>query len=98
MELSEKQIQQQIEDYLRASGWFVWRSPHIPRKPGHNYQGTTGEPDVKAVRKREFVMIEVKRPGGKATAQQLMFMKRINGEGFKAFVAQSVEEVMEVCK
>lgn len=93
IELSEKQIQEQIEDYLRAKGWFVWRSPHVPRKPGHNFQGTTGEPDIKAVKKRDFIAIEVKKPGGKLTEQQRVFITRIQEQGFMAFVARSLEDV-----
>jgi hypothetical protein len=37
--------------------------------------------------------IEVKRPGGKPTAEQQQFIDTINEAGGLAFVARSVEEV-----
>jgi hypothetical protein len=40
-----------------------------------------------------FLAIEVKRPGGKPTPEQLQFIDTINQAGGLAFVAHSIEEV-----
>ena len=94
LDLQEKQIQKQIEDYLRKSGWFVIPEPHVPRKPKYNFVGTKGRSDTLTIRSGEFAAIEIKRPGGKPTPEQEAFLANVRGQGFIAFVAYGLEDVI----
>lgn len=56
--------------------------------------GFKGQPDVLGFTKTgQFLAVEVKAPGKKATAEQLEFLADLASAGGVAFVARSVEDV-----
>jgi Holliday junction resolvase len=94
--MTEKELQKQVEDYLRARGWFVWRSPHVPRRPGHNSQGTKGEPDIKALKFGNFLAVETKSKGKKATDEQELFIAGIEAHGGRAVVVYELQDLVTI--
>lgn len=86
MVLPEKQVENQIKNYLDDIGayWFKTLGGSVP----------AGTPDVIACVNGTFVAIEVKKPtGGKITALQKSKIKKINQAGGLAFVANDVSVV-----
>lgn len=59
----------------------------------HGSMANPGEPDITACLSGRRIEIEVKRPGGKATALQLHQLEQWRKAGAVAFVAYSLEEV-----
>jgi hypothetical protein len=58
--------------------------------------GFTGCPDVWAMTKAgQLVVCEVKRPSGKATDEQKVFLQRVKENGGIAFIARSADDVLE---
>ncbi len=95
----ESVIQRAILEYLAWRGVFVFRvnQQGVPLHDGsgrYRPSPTRGVSDILGVLKGgRFLAIEVKRPGGRATPDQLQFLTRISQEGGLAFVATSVEDV-----
>jgi hypothetical protein len=92
--LSEKDIQKQIEDYLRKRGWMVMPEPHVQRKPGHNFVGTKGRADILALKNGQYVAIEVKTATGKPTDEQWAFLENVNTHGGCGYVVRSLEGIV----
>lgn len=99
--VTEQQIKKTIADYLRLKGYVVvnHRSVGI-KKPNGKYiplpNGETGVSDLLACSPSgQFVAIEVKKPGGKPSPNQLEFVKRISNNGGVGFIAYSLDEVIQ---
>lgn len=85
----ETAIKHQIKDYLKLKGIFYW----------YNLQGMgayKGIPDMCAVKDGVIYGIEVKRPKGKQSENQLEFEGKFNTAGGKYIVARSLEDIMSV--
>jgi len=85
----EADITKTIRDLLNAYGiWHfkMWMGPMSNPK---------GVSDIIGIYKGRFLAIEVKTPKGKVTEAQRAFIDRVNKEGGIAFVARSVEDVIE---
>ena len=96
--LLEQQIQRTILDYLRWRGIPCYKHQNAGiRKPDGSYipTHTRGVSDIIGCLPKtgRFLAIEVKRPGVKATPEQLNFLETIKQAGGLAFVAHSVEDV-----
>jgi Holliday junction resolvase len=91
--LTEKEIQTQIEGYLRVTGWMVMPEPHRPRNPRYNYVGTKGRSDILALKKGQFMAIEIKKPGGVISKEQEEFIGDVIRHGGLGFFAFSLEDV-----
>lgn len=96
---TEHEIQAGILEYLLARGYYVWRNNSGGFRKGDYFVkvGKKGSADIIGIHRDgsgRFLAIEVKRPGGKATPEQLEFIGAINMAGGKAFVAHSVDEVI----
>lgn len=97
----EKDIQKSILQYLDAIGVFAWRNNtgggFNTNPNGKKYFikfSTKGAPDILGCLKGgAFLAIEVKRPGGVATKNQLEFLATVSRLGGLAFIATSVDEV-----
>ena len=88
MEPKEADITKQIRAYLKILGVFHWKA----------WQGlgsTPGVPDILGCWKGKLLGIEVKADRGRLSEKQQLFIDRINAEGGLAFVARSVQDVME---
>ena len=88
---SEKDITREIRAYLKIRGIFHW-------KVFQTLGSTPGCPDILGIYKGKMLGIEVKTKNGKLTERQERFIEWINLEGGLAFVARSVEDVMEALK
>ena len=87
--LTEADITKQIRSVLNRSRVYHYKS----------WQGPMSYPkgiaDIIGVYHGRFLAIEVKKPGGRVSPDQKKFIDTINAEGGIAFVAYSVEEVIE---
>lgn len=86
--ITEKDLTKQIRQVLtmaRVWHWKHWGGPM-------SYKGVS---DILGMWNGRMLAIEVKRPGGLVTADQHAFINRVKTEGGIAFVARSVEDVIE---
>lgn len=89
MPITEKEVTAQIRQVLkicRIWHWKNWSGPMTYPK---------GISDILGVYKGRMLAIEVKRPGGRVSPEQIKFIKQVNEEGGIGFVAYSVDEVVE---
>ncbi len=87
----EKDITREIRSFLKIKRVFHWKQ----------WQGLGSRPgvsDILGIYKGKMLCIEVKTERGKVNEVQQEFIDRVNYEGGLAFVARSVEEVMERLK
>ena len=86
---TEAQITIQIRELLRARGVFHWKA----------WQGPMSQPkgvaDILGCYQGRFLAIEVKSPGRQPTPDQAWFLGEVARANGIAFVAHSVEEVVE---
>jgi hypothetical protein len=103
--VTEGEIQNQILDWLNLKQIFNWRQNTMGVYCGKDNQGnarfrkapTTGVSDILGVLPNgRFLAIECKRPGGKATPEQMEFIDSVNSNGGLAFVADNLDVVMEM--
>lgn len=99
---TEKQIENAILEYLSyiPDGMFwknqsvgVWDATRNSYRLSRSKFQIKGTADILGVMKGVFVAIEVKRPGGKVSEDQLRFIERVNKLGGVAFIAHSVVDV-----
>jgi hypothetical protein len=87
--LKEKDITRQIRNVLKTFGIFHW-------KVWQGLGSTPGVPDIVGILKDgRFLGIEVKTERGVVSDHQSRFIENINATGGCAFVARSVDEVIE---
>jgi Holliday junction resolvase len=95
----EKDVQRGIVEYLRLTGWNVYRGNNAgtynKKTGGYYFHGTPGVSDLIAVHpvKHVVAFIECKRPGGKASIEQKNFLALVHGGSCIGFVAQSIDDV-----
>ncbi len=102
----EKDIQNEILDWLSNRELFFWRSNNIPvfsrsndgvkrfrSLPKHTPRGL---PDIIIVHQRNFIALEVKRPGGKVRPEQREFGDKVIKNGGHYFIVTSLKEVVEI--
>jgi len=83
-----------ILDYLALRGVYHWRS-NTGRRGGVSY-GKVGSADILGILPNgRFLAIEVKRPGGVASFEQLEFLANIAKNGGVAFVADNLQTVID---
>ena len=84
----EGQLTFAVKQLLKAAGIFHWK----------NWGGPMGYPgiaDILGCYKGRMIAIELKAPKGQATPDQERFIKNVNDNGGIAFVAKSLDEVIE---
>lgn len=82
--MREAIIQSQIKRYLEANGWLVIKLIQTTMN---------GIPDLMALKNGRTVFIEVKQPGKKPTELQQYRIEKLQGAGFEAFCATSLQDV-----
>jgi len=99
---TEQDIQKSIIDYLRIKKYVVFKhnSTQFGVRNGERFaftNGTKGISDIIACSPRgTFVAIEVKKPGGKPTPEQLEFLERIKQtEMGIGILAYSLDDVID---
>ena len=104
--MRESEIQAAIMDYLRIRGVFAWRSNTGAGKLTHANGssrfvrfGFAGCADILGcLDDGRFLAIEVKNEGGRLSKDQDVFLEAIRRRGGIAFVARSVEDVIQVLR
>ncbi len=95
----EKEIQGAIMDYLQAKNVFCWKehSGGIMVDGGTRYMpiGLRGKSDIMGIYKGRFLAIEVKRKSGRLSPDQEYFLEKVRSEGGLAFVATSIDDLIE---
>lgn len=98
----EKDIQAVILEYLHARKIFCWKehSGGLPMEGGKFFMpiGLKGKSDILGIFKGRFLAIEVKRPSGNISPDQEAFIENINLHGGLAFIARSLDDVLEKLK
>jgi penicillin-binding protein-related factor A (putative recombinase) len=88
MKPKEKHITKSIRDFLKVMGIFHWKE--------HGGLGSApGVPDLVGVYEGRLLAIEIKTDKGKLSPQQKYFLEKIAEAGGIAFVARSVEDVID---
>ena len=88
VKISEKEITHQIRSLLKTYRIFHW-------KVWQGLGSTPGVPDIVGIYNGRFLAIEVKTERGKLSPHQEKFIAAINANGGLAFVARSVDDVIE---
>ena len=93
----ETEIQKACLEWLHAKGVFCWRQNQgaIPTKNGgfRRFNGMPGQSDIIGIWKGKFLAIEVKRPKGKVSEAQDLFLDSVMEQGGIAMVVHSVDEL-----
>lgn len=84
---SEREITKAIRGTLKVLGIFHW-------KVLQGLGSTPGVPDILGIFDKKMLAIEVKTEKGKLSDHQQRFLDRINREGGIAFVARSIDDVI----
>ena len=99
---TEADVKRAIEMYLKARGHLVipYRNAGVMTSGPHGQRWITarrkGIADLLGIEKGgRFFAIEVKRPGGQTTLEQDQFLESVRTFGCKAFVATSIQDVMD---
>jgi hypothetical protein len=96
--MSEREIQNAIMDYLRIKKIYFWRNNTgaFVDSSKHFYRfGFKGSSDILGILPGgRFLAIEVKAKYGKLRPEQEEFIKNINHYGGLAFVAKSLDDVI----
>jgi hypothetical protein len=99
MAKSETEIQREILDYLEWMGIFYWRNftQGVRTAGGRTKNKNKGAPDIFALEPTsgKLIGIEVKKPGGRVSHEQLEWMTKAAKNGALCFIAESVEDVRE---
>ena len=101
MPKKESDIQLEICRYLRKQGLLFWRfdpSTYVPslgRYIKHEYV-VNGLPDIHILVKGKLIGLEVKKPTGKPSADQLLMQRRFQSLGHDFHIVKSVDEVIEL--
>lgn len=100
MEPTESQIKNQICQYLELIGVFFWiqSAGKIPGRINRSRFIRNGVSDILGVIYGRMLAIEVKKPGGRASKEQMEFIANVNAEGGIAFLAYSLEDVISKLK
>jgi len=96
---AENDVQEGILTILKANHLYVWRQNNMSA-PGRTFRGLKGVSDVIGLLPGgRFLAIEAKRPGvKKGSEHQEAFIAEINERGGFAFVADSVQTVVDKFK
>lgn len=82
----ESEIRAQIKEFLEWQGWFVF----------YHLQGLgsyPGLPDLQAVKDGRTIYIEIKRPGGRQSANQKKFQLDLEAAGGIYILAREVKDL-----
>lgn len=96
----EKDIQKSILDYLHAKKVFCWKQANTgiykPDGSGYIPIGLKGVSDILGCYKGRFLAIEVKRPSGKLSPDQELFLNHVRENGGIALVARSIDDIINI--
>lgn len=100
--MKEQQIQKSIIDYLRLKGWYVYKNATVgtyKQSTGKYIPAQThGVADLTAIKDGHVVQIEIKRPGGKQSENQVIFADDWMSHGGTYILIHNIDEAMNICK
>lgn len=97
---SEQGIQKSILDYLRLKKYVAFKhhSTGSGVRNGKAFFFSHSEKGISDIiacsREGRFIAIEVKKPGGKPSEEQLDFLERVNQNGGIGILAYSLDDVI----
>ena len=91
IKITENDVKRQVKDYLNLTGYFNF---HILQGMGA-YKGI---PDRIAIKNGRVLFIEVKKPGGSQSENQLVFQNNIWQKGGHYVLVKCIEDLMEAIK
>jgi len=98
--MKESQIQKQIVDYLKASGFFVIRNYmgpiHVYGRDIIRPNPNAGMPDLMAIKAGLTHFIEVKTKTGKLSDKQKQWIEKAYRAGLLVHVFRSLDDCKEV--
>lgn len=93
--VTENDIRRNIIEYLRLKNVLCWVNQSVGvrgrRRNGTGYRNGTS--DVFCLPLGKFCAIEVKKPGGVVSEEQMNFLSDVRAAGHIGFVAYSVRDV-----
>ena len=97
----EKEIQLAICDYLSYRGHFFWRQNTMPVFSEGKFRSMpkyskNGVPDIILIKDGIFIGLEVKRPSGRLSEQQIAFQEEVTKAGGKYYVVTSIDDVQTI--
>ncbi len=93
-ELTEKQIQAQIVEYLRWHGWFV-SEIRERYSNGTGRYSDPGIPDIVAIKNGRTIWLEVKTPKGKVRPSQIKWHEECIKHGGKVHTVRIFPDDLE---
>lgn len=98
--MKEADYQSAILEYLEYKHIFAWKNHSVgifnKKSGGYIPLGMTGVSDILGILPDgRFLAIEVKKPGGRLTQNQIDFLAIINKNGGVAFMAITIDDVKE---
>ena len=95
--MTEQEIQKQIIDYLKIKGCLVFKHNNFGKVRGHFYHNTIGVSDIIGLNKNgKFIAVEVKKPGGKPSKEQIEFLEDVKNKNGIAILAESLDDIMAI--
>jgi len=88
LKITENDIKNQVKDYLDIKGYF-----HFPLTAGMG--SYSGLPDRIAIKNGRVLFIEVKRPKGKQSVDQLAFQGDIWAKGGHYILVKCLEDLIQ---
>lgn len=98
--VSEQDIQKSILDYLRLKKYVVFKhnSTQFGVRNGKSFAFSNGEKGISDIigcsKEGRFIAVEVKKPGGKPSPEQIEFLRRIKENGGYGILAYSLDDVV----
>ena len=89
--ISENDIQTQVRDFLRYSGYFVMRHQQ-------GLGSLKGFSDLTAIKDGKTIYIEIKKPSGTQSVHQKIFQEEIEKHGGEYLLIHSLEEIQDYMK
>jgi len=100
--IKETDIQKSICQYLELKRYMFWRQNTIPalNKEGKframPKYSKNGIPDIIVVKQGQFIGIEVKKPKGKQSENQIKFQKELELAGGTYYIATSIDDLIKI--
>lgn len=96
----ESVIQNEIKDYLKLMKCVIFKKHNVSPKKNWKLSPTDlGIADlIGCTRRGRFIAVEVKKPGGSASPEQIEFLADIKSRGGIAILADDLDQVVQATK
>jgi len=93
--MTESEIRDKIYEFLKKKGIMCWKDKQMIKQGGRGFpKFQKGLPDLMGILSDgTFLGIEVKKPGGKVSPEQIEFINQANEKGAMCFIAYDLEDV-----